>query len=294
MLPKNLTRRATLAYLGGAAAIASPVLSFGQAKPLKKVRIMVAGTNALSIGYYFLTVPTALNFWKEEGLDVEVFPAPSGGSMVAVQQLAAGGIDLAMMDVNGVMQSNTSSNGIPLLPLVTTGVIDSAVIVPENSPIKSVADLRGKSIGIINLTSGGMMLLRSLLKKTGLDMDRDVQVLPVGFGASALDALKSDRVQAMIFWGSAIVAFENLGMKFRAFRDPEWKTMPGYTLVTSQAILDKDPSTVEAVARVVAKGLTFCNASPECALKAHWRQYPDTKPTGVDDATARASPASWG
>jgi NitT/TauT family transport system substrate-binding protein len=53
-----------------------------------------------------------------------------------------------------------------------------------------------------------------------------------------------------------------------------------------QATIAKDPDMVVAISRGVAKATVYALANPECAVKLHWKYYPATKPSGVDDATA--------
>jgi ABC-type nitrate/sulfonate/bicarbonate transport system substrate-binding protein len=67
--------------------------------------------------------------------------------------------------------------------------------VKEDSPIKTVADLKGKSVGTNVLGSGilGPMFLH--LKKHGLDPEKDVKMVETGFPASE-DAIRSGRVDA--------------------------------------------------------------------------------------------------
>ncbi len=53
-----------------AAAQVSPIgEAQAQAKPLKKVKIAL-GTTVINVGYPWLTLPLALDYWKAEGYDV--------------------------------------------------------------------------------------------------------------------------------------------------------------------------------------------------------------------------------
>ncbi len=42
---------------------------------------------------------------------------------------------------------------------------------------------------------------------------------------------------------------------------------------------------VEAIARGVAKASLFTATSPQCARQLHWKRFPQSKPTGADEAT---------
>jgi len=269
--------------LCAAAAWLLPATATAQAaKPLKKVSIAVGGVTVLNLTYPWLMMPIALDYWKAEGYDVNVIAAP--GSVQAVQQLATGNVDFAQVSSNVAIQANVATN-IPARVVMDNSVIDWAVAVQADGPIRQVADLKGKNIGIISLASGGLPLLRSLLKANGLDPDKDVTIIATGAGAPALEALRSNRVQGLMFWNAAIAGFENVGAKLRLLRSPEWQRMPDFSLAVLQRTLDSDPAMVEAIVRGAAKASLFAVTNPQCVRKLHWARFPDSKPTGSDEAT---------
>jgi len=67
--------------------------------------------------------------------------------------------------------------------------------VKADSPIKTVGDLKGKTVGI-NVYGGGIYYpLALLLKRNGLDPDKDIKLVETGFAPSE-DAIRSGRVDA--------------------------------------------------------------------------------------------------
>jgi NitT/TauT family transport system substrate-binding protein len=265
------------ALLAGAAASHAQA----PARPLKPVTIAL-GTQVINLTYPWLTLPIALGYWREEGYDVKVITV--GGSLQGIQQMVAGGVDFAQLNSTGLIQANTDNN-VAVRGLMGTGVIDWGMGVLADGPVKSVADLKGKKIGIFSLGTGGMPLLKGYLRSNGIDPDKDVQIIATGAGAPALEALKTDRVQALMFWGSALAGFENAGTRLRVLHDPAWRSLPDFTFGTMQATIDKDPAMVEAIARGAAKATLFAMTNPMCALRVHWKHFPSTKPTGADEAT---------
>lgn len=251
------------------------------AKPLTSVSIAL-GTQVVNVTYPWLTLPIALGYWRDEGYDVRILTV--GGSLQGIQQLVAGGVDFAQLNSTGLIQANTDNN-VAVRGLMGTGVIDWGVGVLEDGPIKSVADLKGKKIGIFSLGTGGMPLLKGYLKANGVNPDTDVQIIATGAGAPALEALRSDRVQAVMFWGSALTSFQNAGTKLRIMTDPVWPTMPDFTFSTMQKTIDANPTMVEAIARGAAKATLFAMTNPDCVRQIHWKNFPSTKPTGADEAT---------
>jgi NitT/TauT family transport system substrate-binding protein len=108
----------------------------------------------------------------------------------------------------------------------------------------------------------------------------------VGLGAPPVEALRTNKVQALLFWASAQATFENAGLKLRYLRGADWRSFPDFTFSTLQKTIDTDPAMVEAIARGAAKATIFAWANPDCARRLHWARWPNTKPSGVDDATA--------
>ena len=86
----------------------------------QKVKIAV-GTTVINVGYPWLTLPAALDYWKAEGYDVEVLPV--GASLQALQQVVAGNADFAQLNSSVVIQANVV-NAIPARVVMNNGVID--------------------------------------------------------------------------------------------------------------------------------------------------------------------------
>ncbi|HEY0295034.1 MAG TPA: ABC transporter substrate-binding protein [Bordetella sp.] len=261
--------------------LAAASLAQSPAKPLKSVSIAL-GTQVVNVTYPWLTLPIALGYWRDEGYDVKIVTV--GGSLQGIQQMVAGGVQFAELNSTGLIQANTD-NDVAVRGIMGTGIIDWGVGVLDNGPIKTVADLKGKKIGIFSLGTGGMPLLKGYLRSNDINPDTDVQIIATGAGAPALEALRADRVQALMFWGSALTGFENAGTKLRVLADPAWRKMPDFTFGALQKTIDSDPKMVEAIARGAAKATLYAWTNPECVRQIHWKNFPSTKPTGADEAT---------
>ncbi|CAN5309049.1 ABC transporter substrate-binding protein [soil metagenome] len=280
----NLAHLAHLAHLAIGAVVCTLLASTAvaqTAKPLRPVTIAL-GTQVVNVTYPWLTLPIALGYWKDDGYDVKI--VTTAGSLQGIQQMIGGSVDFAQVNSTGLIQANTE-NGVAVRGLMGTGVIDWGVGVVQDSPIKSITDLKGKKIGIFSLGTGGMPLLKGYLRANGIDPDKDVQIIATGAGAPALEALKSDRVQALMFWGSALTGFQNAGTKMRILFDPALRAMPDFTFATMQKTIDADPAVVEAISRGAAKATLYAQTNPDCTRQIHWKNFPSTKPTGADEAT---------
>jgi NitT/TauT family transport system substrate-binding protein len=257
------------------------VSAHAQQKPLKKVRIAVGTTN-LNVGYPWLTLPLSLDYWRQEGYEVEVLPV--GASLQALQQMVAGNAEFAQLNSSVVIQANVV-NSIPARVVMNNGVIDWSLSVLEGGPVRTVQDLKGKTVGVFSLATGGIAFMKSYLRQNGMDPDKDINLVAVGLGAPPIEALRNNKVQALLFWASAQATFENAGLKLRYLYGSDWRTFPDFTFSTLQKTIDSDPAMVEAIARGAAKASVFVFANPDCARRVHWARFPSTKPSGADEAT---------
>jgi NitT/TauT family transport system substrate-binding protein len=266
-----------------AMAAASVAISADVAAADQSVKIGVGGSNFINLTYFYLTLPGPLGYWKQEGYDVQVFPI--SGSQEAAQQLSVNNLDFAQMSASVIIQSNTEHK-LPVRAVVTNGVVGWGVAVKKDGPIKTVADLKGRNVGIISLSSGGIPLLKAYLKGAGLNPESDVNFIATGAGAQPLSALQGGQVDALMYWSAALVGFQAANAGLTVLRDPAWHTLPDFTLSTSQRKMDEDPRMVEGIARGMAKAMVFTEANPDCVRRIQWKYYPDTKPTGVTDDQA--------
>jgi NitT/TauT family transport system substrate-binding protein len=255
-------------------------MALAQDKPLKKVRI-VAATGVLDVTYPTMTLPITLGYWKQEGYDVDTQAA--GGSLQATQQLVGGNAEFAAVSAGAIIQGNGKSN-LGMKVVSTISASDWSLAVDADGPIKSVKDLKGKTIGVFNLATGGIAFLNGLLRANGME-PKDIDMVALGMGAAPVEAMRSGKVAGLIYWGSATASFENAGLKFRKIVGDDWNSYPEYTLATLQSIAEKNPDMVVGIARGIVKAQIFAIANPECAVRLHWKFYANTRPAGVDEAT---------
>jgi NitT/TauT family transport system substrate-binding protein len=280
---KHRTLKSILLTLAASVAISSLAAVAAAQAPLQPVKIAVGGTSVLDISYYFLLLPGPLGYWEKEGYKVDVFPI--SGSSESAQQLAVNNLDFSEMSASVIIQANTEQS-VPLRALITNFTLGWGIAVKRDGPIKTIADLKGKKVGIVSLASGGVPLFKSLLKNNGLDPEKDAILLATGVGAQPLLALQNDQVQGLIYWSSALVGFQNANPNLEILRDSTWAKMPDFSLATSQRVINEKPKMVEGISRGIAKAMVFAAANPDCARRLQWKFYPDARQTGVDEQKA--------
>ena len=220
-------------------------------------------------------------FWTQEGLHVQVIGVE--GSSLAVQQVGSGNADVASVGPEVLLTARQQGVPIKAFYAIVPHTI-FRLMVPADSPIKSAADFKGKTIGIPSTASASYPFSRAILSSAGLDPDKDVHWLTVGAGAQAALALQRDQIQAMAGWDTMQAAFENSGMKFREIKAPFVDQLLGQVLVAREDFLKEHPETAIAIARGIAEATVFALNHPEESLKNHWEHYPQSKPREGTDA----------
>lgn len=151
----------------------------------------------------FGTVNWEISIIQSEGLDAEngfkIDPRPVATPQAGKIALQAGAVEMIVSDWLWVTSQRAAGSDLTFAPYSNTA---GALVVPENSGIKTVADLKGKRLGI---AGGGLdknwLLLRGLAQKQfQLDLDREVEKV---FGAPPLlnEQMRQGNLDALInFW----------------------------------------------------------------------------------------------
>ncbi len=250
-------RRLIRAALAGTAALALPVIGRAQAVEKPKLTIAVGGKNLL---YYLpLTVAEVRGYLKDEGLDVTI--ADFAGGSRALQALIGGSADI----VSGAFEHtiNMQVKGQRLRAFVLQGRAPQIVlgVNPKTMPnFKSVAELKGKKLGVTAPGSSTNVLANFVLAKAGLKPG-DVSIIGVGAGSGAVAAMRSGQIDAISNLDPVITLLARSGdLKIvsdtrivaeaeRIFGGP----MPAGCLYTQQTFLDKNPQTAQALANAIVR-----------------------------------------
>lgn len=122
------------------------------------------------------------------------------GTSPMTQALAAGALDCATQGVlslaNGVTGGNLKAYIVAQHVFEKPGGFSVYWAVKDDSPIKTIADLKGKNVGISVIGGGTYGPFKMLLKGAGVDPEKDIKLIEIGFAASE-DALRQGRVDAI-------------------------------------------------------------------------------------------------
>ena len=289
LYPNRSSRRGFLCRLGILAAScglakAAPLLADNG--PLRKITYAVA-TADLNVGYPYATLPKALGYYQQEGLDVEVVPGQSSASVA--QLLLSGRADVGLAQPDPIVIQRVKLK----IPLISFYAVcrrgTNRIVVNPDSPIQSVRDLRGKRVGVNDLGSGSATYLRACLKQAGMSLN-DVQLLSVGYGTPSFVALKNKSVDAEVTFTGGIARQRIAGYAVRILPvTPDEMDQYSYNLFATQSFLAKNPDVLAKLGRATAKATVFLMTNPEAAVRAFWKQYPDRAPKDRNDPKALAT-----
>ena len=250
-----MQRRHLLA--SGLLAGALPHWAMAQALEKPRLTVAVGGKNLL---YYLpLTVAEQLGYFKAEGLDVTIVDF-AGGSR-ALQAVVGGSADV----VSGAFEHtvNMQFKGQRMRAFVLQGAAPQIVlgINPKTmAGYKSLADLKGKKIGVTAPGSSTNVMLNFVLAKAGLKPS-DVSVIGVGAGNGAVAAMRSGQIDAMSNLDPVITLLQRSGdLKIisdtrivaeseKVFGGP----MPAACLYAMQSFINSNPNTTQALANAIVR-----------------------------------------
>jgi NitT/TauT family transport system substrate-binding protein len=261
-----------------AAAIAAPALLHAQALEKPKTTIAVGGKNLL---YYLpLTIAEQLGYFKAEGLDITVVDFAGGAR--ALQAVVGGSADV----VSGAFEHtvNMQHKGQRLRAFVLQGRAPQIVlgVNPKTMPnYKTVADLKGKKIGVTAPGSSTNVMANFILAKAGLKPS-DVSIIGVGAAQGAVAAMRSGQIDAMSNLDPVITLLQRSGdLKIvsdtrivaeaeKVFGGP----MPAGCLYAPQSFIDKNPNTVQALTSAIVRANRWIQAAgPGEIIKAVPESY---------------------
>jgi NitT/TauT family transport system substrate-binding protein len=159
------------------------------------------------------------------------------------------------------------------------------VAVKQGSPIKSLADLKGKNVGVQGLSSGVVPLLKSSLADTGMQ-PTDYTLLAAGSGPQAAAALSSGKIDALVLWDAEYGKMENNGLALSYIDLPIVDKLAGFTLASTGKFMKDNPQALVGFCRAMAKGQVFARENPVAAIKIFYTVFPQTKPKNVPEEQA--------
>jgi NitT/TauT family transport system substrate-binding protein len=249
----------------GAAGVGSPAI-LGRAAAQSAAKIAIKGVYSspgLSFAALFLAERAAL--WAKNGLDAEI------------KQVQGGPLAMVALTTREVQFSGVASvdpvigwdKGIKTLAVSAfTGSLDmqitahnewmSRVGVSRKSPLEArLKALKDARIGASTIAGGPAQYTRYLAKSVGLDPERDLQIVAVGFGAARMAALRTKQVDVTV--GSAPesdqVELEGFGALYVDCTNdvPLFREFPYTVAIVAPQLANDQPDIVRKIAQTLGQ-----------------------------------------
>src|SRR6516165_7062688 len=272
--------RAALAFVLAAAASWT---SAAAAQALKKMTL-VQMHPIMGIGeeVFLYAVPKRLGYFAAEGLNVDIQNSQTG--MISAQVLQSNNAQVGTTAAEAVMAVREQSGDLISFFNLKRNA-GTFLVVLKDSPIQKLEDLKGKTVGAPSFGAGGGLALKQNLSEIGITPDQYTPIA-TGAGPSAIAALHTGKIDALVMWDTMLGAAENTGLALRVVNIPLEDRMVGTTLATKKSFANANAKELAGYCRAMTKGLVFTMTNRAAAIRIFWDEFPTTKSANLDDATA--------
>ena len=235
--------------------LATALLSLS-AFALDRVRIAVSNPNMPN-----LTVATAQakGFFNKENLDAEIIRMNPNISITA---LSTGDVDYCQLF--GAVVAGAIA-GLPVR--IVAGFLDNWPMTLIAQPeVKSLKDLKGKTLGISSFGATPDVGARMMIKQTGIDADKEIKILALGSDAARLTALKQRVVDVVVISPPADTQMEKQGYRILA-RAYELFSFPYLGLGTHTRKIKEKPEEIRRVIKATIRANRFIRDDREEAVR---------------------------
>ncbi len=216
--------------------------------------------------FHRASVLTAIQngYFRDEGL-LKIELRATGDDSLTVMGLKSRNIDFGLDVRPGlIIEENSKGEKLYIISGMLNALDKTFIGAPD---IKSIADLRGKKIGVIEKGGGRDMLwFRMLLRKEGLDPDKDVKwVINAGHGSLKIQGTRLERgdyhatglsahnKRPEIFEQLRQAGFNHLAERSKTH--PEG--LPDRAVAATEEILTRHPLIVKSVLKAIVRGYRF-------------------------------------
>jgi len=235
------------------------------ASAAEKVTVGIGGV-ALMV-YLPTALAKAKGFFEAEGLDVEILDIKGGGSQAA-SALIGGSVDFSANAIDHAIKAKVQKKDLVAVHShVRLAMMALVVANKYKGEIKSIADLKGRPLGVTSPGSQTHMILGYLLAKHGVKAD-DVKIIGAGGNTMPL-AIEKDSVHAGMMLDPFFTAFMKQGKGYalvdmftiKGTQEAMGGEVQGTTLLTRPDVIAKRPAVVQKMVNALVKANKLIAAS---------------------------------
>jgi NitT/TauT family transport system substrate-binding protein len=218
---------------------------------LQPIKIAIVSPNeAMAIPW----VAKDSGIFAKHGFDAEVLLV--AGSPRVTQSLIAGDFDYAIAGASSFIRARIQGADPQIVATSLNTAGDFHLLTLPQSGIRSIEDLRGKTVGVTQLGSDADVFLRTAISRAGLRPD-EVTIIQHGGSPQGAAALLTGQLPAAVVGGSAILTATRNG----AISVANGKTLriPGLTgtIATTRRHIERNPAEVQRLVRAYVEATHY-------------------------------------
>lgn len=219
-------------------------------------------------------------FFKKAGVDVTGVISGEGGG-TSVRAVLASSLGFGETSPAAAIAAINGGQDVKIVDIGTRSLADNVIIVMPGSPIKSVADLKGKKFAISNPKSLGEMTIVAAAEKVGVNPN-DIQRVALGNLAGALTALENHVVDATSIPG-ILFLMRGGEAKYHVIMGPnELPELPPAAGIATSDLIKNHPDKLRAILAARREAVQFIYQHTAEASKILGQIYAPLPPKDVD------------
>jgi len=159
--------------------------------PMACCKKVIAAYSNVSADDWVMWYAFEKGIFKERGLEVDM-QAISGGAQTSAALLAN---QIQIAQFGGAEALSANAGGADMVVVANMAPVYPYILYAQKG-IKTLADLKGKKVGVSNKGGSSDIATRAALKANGIDPDKDVQIVAVGSHANRTAALLNGSIDA--------------------------------------------------------------------------------------------------
>ncbi len=212
----------------------------------------------------FVTAPIFIadekGYWEEEDLKVELLGFSSGRD--AVGALLSNSVDMATMADMAFMIAAHRDSTLVLYSAIASSPYTHEIVGNQNAGINSIANLKGKKVGV-TIGTGGHFFLDTTLQSAGLSIS-DIEMLNQA-PPNLSSALANGSLDAICSWQPHIYNSMNAIDNAVLLKTEDYNTT--FIIATHRSLLDEKKDNMKAFSAGLVKAMKFISTNKDEAIQ---------------------------
>jgi NitT/TauT family transport system substrate-binding protein len=227
--------------------------------PMAPTKLTLILPNPAPIPWYEAYVANSQGFFAKRNLTVEIVAVEGGDATLTA--FAAGQADIASIDSSVFLRAAGSKPEFkPVMFYLMTNSGNFDIVVPEDSPIKTLADLNGKVVAANTEQDGGAILIDSVNKQLGITIKK----LFCGDPMQALAGFQRNDIVAYACVTTDIATLKAQGFALRGLLTPEMKAASGSLAYwAKRETVTAKPEALKAFAAALQEARAYIGDDPQ-------------------------------